>query len=1140
MNFYKSNSLYSLQTKQRNEFTKDLQKTIAIHPNGHFVDQLLISKQTEIDTNETREAKAKIAKLKNRLVESAETIPFNRYRSLKINWDDIIQSNIYDSNLELRFVKKMFEDSWGQKPDDKKSINKFYYPTINVNEYYIEHNDTQLSFSSLGIPSVKWMAYTRLFKNGDEIYLMIGKDLNFTISNIEVALENVTYIAKVHHSEKLPFKPYDNSNPSLIDQPEIESFNVNSDVGVPIRIGEIPEIGRITIPPRYRNIRIEEIRDIEIPNLDLEFFKFVEKISSFIPEEARISKAGFKTIINEWVSLEDAQYKIAQIIKTYNADNFEYKLYTAKIERNEYREISIGKLKSEGADENNNHWHTISVPKFKFEEVPQKSTVVIDIVSDRHYLLEFEEGSSFIENSITSNSDWEKAWDEDIVNVQLLHKTNDHDDSGISDRYAIGRNEARLILEKYRLLKAEGEVLDDQIKILQKSFESTSNAESITYDRYTDLTLNALSKRLLELKKRSLEIKQLLNELQSDASSLGYKLFLETPTTGVSGDFYQPYKNEHKAPEHIKNLKIKKPEPGNLYKVTLNSLIWTENHQRRVKKKKRNGRTWSGRRKYKWVTVTITEKVERKDSYTSYIPINPGEEIWETHKTQLITRGKHVHVLKKVKGEYVTDNGPSLIDLMDQAIVDDDFRKNLVVFVPVYDYSFSAGNVITHYDVINKPMPGIAPISFPEIHIKEHLEYRKILAGTELGELSSSIALSPGEKREITYKRSFENKLDKRKTVKNFLDISTGNETSFEQKLEDEIRTESNDNSQDSSGFNLTGSASDGSNSGSASYSENSNDSSSLSEFTKEFESTADRAARKYSKSIKEETVQDFSEVISSSNEESVSMSLENINQGVSLNLLFHKLYNAYFAGTFVKDFELQITHPIEIIQDSGITHKVVFNRKEGRELNDYLKDFILTSSFGVTPEEETEIFKLAYQSIVQVIHNDYLVDLDHVFVRNKETSSSTSNEIMIDLKIKNEPINTHFINLPSKATYVDSVLGVNPSTEPYSEAMREEQLRRASMETKLIEAKAAILHRNSQLRIVDDNEFSITENDNIVRIQFLEPLSEGNWLIMLDDRVLDIATNQVQEITLSDSEAKYELIRVVDLVYLKEIPQRI
>lgn len=1140
MDFYKSNSLYSLQTNSRNQFTEALQKAIAVHPNGHFIDQFIRSKQIEDDTNKeaVKNAKDLILKLKGRLIESADAIDFNRYRMLDINWDDIIPNTIYDSNIELRFVKKMFEDSWGQKPDDKKNIIKFYNPFINVNDYSIEYEFGHIALSSWGISSFNWSDYSRLFENGKDMYLVFGKNLNFS-NDIDAALNNATHIVKVNYVKKSILK-----NTETNDTPELKNLELNPGNKNPIQIGEIPNIGTVTIPPRYRNLRIDNVREIEIRGLDFNFFKLVDKLNTLIPESALITKTDFKTIITEWTNNENANYSSTEIIKKYNTTNFKTKLYKAELVENEYVQISLGQAREEGEDNNNNAEHTLSIPKYNLIEIAENTTVVLDVASGRNYALEFEEGSKFIENNIKTNADWDTAWAEDIVNVELLHTTEKQEDSGISNRYTIGRNEARLILEKYRLLEAEKKVLQKQIEALDGAFNSAfNNNDAATFDRYTDLSLNTLSKRLLELNKRGLEIDQLLNELQSDAAALGYKLFLKAPSTSIEGNFYLPYKHESKAPKHVQQLKIKIPQPGNLYKVTLKSLTWTETHEKRVRKKKRNGRTLFGRRKYKWITVTITQRVERKDSYTSYIPINPGEEMWETHRTQLIATGKHVHVLKKVNGEYVTNSGTTLIDIMNKAIADDTFRKNLVVFIPVYDYSFSAGRVITHYEVIDKPMPGIAPITLPKIHLKEHLEYRKTLAGTELGELSSSIALAPGEKREITYKRSFQNKLDRRKTVKNFLDISAIDEISFEQKLEDEIRTESNESNQDSSGLSLSGTASDGSNSGTASYNENSSDASSLSEFTKNFESTADNAARKYSKSVKEEAVQDISEVISSSNEESVSMSLENINQGVSLNLLFHKLYNTYFSGTFIKDFEVQITHPIEIIQDSGITHKVIFNRKDGSELYEYLKDFISTSSFGVTQEEETQIFKRACQSIAQVIHNDYLIDLEHIFIKDEvdaDVERTVTNEIMINLNIKNEPISTHFINLPSKATYVDALLGVNPSTEPYSEAMREEQLRRSAMETELLKAQASVLNRSSQLQIVTDNEFSVTENTGIALLQFKAPVTLNNWLIILNQKVLGVVTSQVQEVNLGNEELNYKHIRIVDFVNRKEIPQRI
>ncbi|BDD06540.1 hypothetical protein [Aureibacter tunicatorum] len=1168
MELYKGKSLYSLQTEKRDELSKDLQSAISIHPPGYFLDKLNASKNKHADKIKVKEAKSLLNNLSQRLKESADTIPFTRYRALDIDWNSVVPTNIYDKDLDLQFTKKMFEDSWGQKPDDQKTIHDFYSQDITANDYLVESENKSIKFSGLKIPLLTLNQNACLFEKDDEGYLLIGKELNF-IKDYDNSWDRVKRIYKVKVIDKFtfdlsydPISVFGHFKPITLPN-EINPLNRESDainlanLSIESDPPNLPQIGNpigsdVGLPPHRWRISIDRPIDLKLPT-NFESEKDLWEKLEKLPDSAIVNIESVKNKVLLWLDGIEADYKREELLKRYNSEELGYKLSIAIPKENEYREIALGPQKGNSHEINATHAHTLTLPKYEFAEIPSQSHIAIDKASNRQYLLQLRKGSEFENKDIATNKDWEEIWNEHIVGVQLLHPSDineilSEENSSISDRYSIGRNEARLILEKYRLLVSEKDVLSGHISVVEKLFDSLSASSeaalSINYDELSNIKLNSISKRLLDLKKRALEIDQLLHQLQADASELGYKLFLKSPDNGLSdnGQTYSPYKHESKAPDHIKNLKIPIPQPGNLYKVTIKALTWTEVHTKRVKRKERNGRTWYGRRKYKWVTKTIRENIQRRDSYTSYIPINPGEEIWETHKNQLIAAGKKVFILKKLNGEYISNDGPSLIDLMERAIVDEEYRKNLVVFIPVYDYSFASGNVITHYDVINRPMPGMSPISLPQIHLKEHLEYRRTLAGTELGELSSSISLSPGEKREITYQRRFENKLDKRKTIKNFLDITTGNDTSFEQKLEEEVRTESNDSSSESSNLSGQASGTNGQVSGSASYSENSQDSSSLSEFTKDFQSTADKAARRYSKSVKDETVEDISEIISSSNEESVSMSIENINQGVSLNLMFHKLYNAYYAGVFMKDFEIQITHPIEVIQDTGITHKVNISRSKSESLYEYLNDFIQVAAYGVSQESESNIFKLVCQSITQVINNDYLRDLNEVFSMSSsngaDSLSPAPSDVMKSILINNHPISTHFISLPSKATYVDSLLGVNPSTEPYSEAMRMEQLRRASMETNLIEAQKELLERNSQLNLVKNNTFTARKEENQVQIQFESELSQGNWLAMHKNSVIGLVNSQNETIPTIDNDIDINLIRIVDLVNLKEIRQ--
>ena len=102
---------------------------------------------------------------------------------------------------------------------------------------------------------------------------------------------------------------------------------------------------------------------------------------------------------------------------------------------------------------------------------------------------------------------------------------------------------------------------------------------------------------------------------------------------------------------------------------------------------------------------------------------------------------------------------------------------------------------------------------------------------------------------------------------------------------------------------------------------------------------SAQKAARSVNQSRKEEvSTSATSRTSISTSDTSVSV-IENINQGRTLNLVFHRLYNRYVGRLFLTDLRLNVRSGTEVIAGSGILPERTYSIHELREVVMALED---------------------------------------------------------------------------------------------------------------------------------------------------------------------------------------------------------
>lgn len=146
--------------------------------------------------------------------------------------------------------------------------------------------------------------------------------------------------------------------------------------------------------------------------------------------------------------------------------------------------------------------------------------------------------------------------------------------------------------------------------------------------------------------------------------------------------------------------------------------------------------------------------------------------------------------VKTSEGYVSEENGVSLSQLLKQCEEDETFRLNCVIITYDYDFILTEKKYPVNAKIFFAPLPTMFSQDLPELSIRETLAYRIAWEGAELGQLVNSINLAPGESRQISLSTSFTQNTTKSSSLKTTSDLNTSNSFDLSTELQNEATKE--------------------------------------------------------------------------------------------------------------------------------------------------------------------------------------------------------------------------------------------------------------------------------------------------------------------------------------------------------------
>lgn len=485
----------------------------------------------------------------------------------------------------------------------------------------------------------------------------------------------------------------------------------------------------------------------------------------------------------------------------------------------------------------------------------------------------------------------------------------------------------------------------------------------------------------------------------------------------------------------------------------------------------------------------------RSSTATTYRRVDTGRSPHLDYIARMQAEGRIVHVCELRHNGYVTNNGAPLELIMLQCEQDEELRRATVVLIPDYDERLSGERVITGYTAYEQPIPGTAATSFPELEVVENLSYKTTWLRTEVGELVQSINLAPGERREITVSRSFERTTTESTATSSVFDLASTSSNDLSSEMERTLRNESDVSDSMSASATVRGGTAFVSGEATASASRDK----SVKQVGTDMAKAAQRAARSLSEQRREEVSSSRTSTTTIARSDVSVSTIENINEGRTLNLMFHRLHNRYVGRLFLDDLKLRVRSGIELITGSGIRSQRVFSVRELREMIAELASTPLPIALDDEQQAEFELALLQataglvlgeYQELGEATDGDstgefaisFGDDAADVFdtVRSVNTLegdrdgddaaeqfdalSKRIGAVFESMRFSGQAVNRTELLVSSEGLYLDAQVGMRPSTEPYSELRREAEVAMRYAEVEQVRADAlrtrSIAHR--------------------------------------------------------------------------------
>ena len=608
-------------------------------------------------------------------------------------------------------------------------------------------------------------------------------------------------------------------------------------------------------------------------------------------------------------------------------------------------------------------------------------------------------------------------------------------------------------------------------------------------------------------------------------------------------------------------------EKGKLYTTVKQTVSWTEYISV----------------KPHWWSRRTTSSIFKEETVQSYQVVDLVRNVVAERKSAWIGEGKTVIVFEKSPAGFVSTDGRTLRQVMDLCLEDEGFRCRCVILLPVFEESLTGNRVLTKYSVFLRPLPGVVPSSPPRLALAESLSYRTAWTGTHLGELVSAINLAPGEERQVKITRKYEQETTVSHTSTSIFDVNRAESNDLATEMENQVRREQ----EKSSNMQCSASVSGGYMGITAEASASGGTSSSLKDFSQAISKTAKKASQALTQQKREEVSTSTSSRATVSNTDETVATLHNINQGRALNLLFYRLYNRFEGGLFLDSLRFEVITGVESIAGSGVHEARSYSLEEfpqavealrmaglGSTLSkeDYARKLvasvravldreyaapepstaILAASAGMDsseslmahrrglssprPEGAMSVMKLRLPARYEGAIPGDLVMLGAMAGpgQSGDGPAQVPPEIRVDLAqltddlraatvLSDEPMEPQTLLVPAGGLYLDTAVGAQPATEPYSERMREEEVRMRQAEVFLKASEGFLNQARATARLADEDEVDGNgRQQNCVTgllpasslrgllISLMHPLPAGVWSL------------QVAGETRADVEAKF------------------
>jgi len=577
--------------------------------------------------------------------------------------------------------------------------------------------------------------------------------------------------------------------------------------------------------------------------------------------------------------------------------------------------------------------------------------------------------------------------------------------------------------------------------------------------------------KFMRLRMSCFDLEVELQKLVSFAADLGYFLYLDGKKFPLEGG------------------KVDAVDKGKVYTKVKNTVRWTTIEQRPVVEHYRGflgiRRTRRRMVKYEQQHSQVMQVHQRVDT-SSDLLARWRDEYRKTYPDA------EVMVFDRAADGFVTNEGVRLGTIMDRCKLDEDFRRRCAVILPIYEVSLSGKRVVIKYHVFERPMSAIVPTALPHLSIEESLSYRTAWQGIELGELTSSINLAPGERRTVSISKQFEQETVVSKATNSVFEL----EEKESSDLTSEMETEFNKEQQVSTTASLSASISGGNVFVTAQASASAGVDTSNAEFAKTINKVARKASSSASRKNRQEVSTSETSRTTVTTTDTMTAEVQNINEGRTLNLMFYRLYNRYQGGLYLDGLQFDVIPGVELIAGSGVYE----SRKFGfGELARVVRELAATPlPFEIDSKGESHLAQLVVDQVGSLVKEEYAEPEPSANRTGERSTPSRSVKVLTlppprpedrsranaaaadenTLEELQERLKTAITTLQTgkaveevplrvatQGLYIDALVGEQPSTEPYSEHMRDMEISMRAAEVFATESEG-ILQRAQASRI--------------------------------------------------------------------------